>query len=129
MFALLTQRRWLGHVRRMWEGQSYKSMLAGVLATGSRPAGRPVLRYFCKRDTRAGDIDPAGWETKAADHSTCRITVKAGVQRSEVKKRGAVGREQRAETADTNALKDQARNAPAATVNSAILRNSPAATL
>jgi len=113
----------------MREGQSPKSMLSGVLTTGSRPAGRPVLRYFCKRDTRAGDIDPAGWETEAADHSNCRITVKAGVQRSGEKKRGAVGREQRAETADTKTLKDQAHNVPAATVNSAILRNSPAATL
>jgi len=33
---------------------------------------------------RAGDIVPAGWEAKAANHY--RLTVKAGVQRSEEKR-------------------------------------------
>ncbi|XP_076461707.1 uncharacterized protein LOC143294160 [Babylonia areolata] len=47
MFALLTQRRlrWLGHVRRMDDGRIPKNILYRVLATGSRPTGRPVPHY------------------------------------------------------------------------------------
>lgn len=87
MFALLTQRRlrWLGHVSRMQDGRIPKDMLYGELATGSRPAGRPVLRYkdVCKRDLKAGGIDPARLETAAADRSKWRLAVKTGVQMSE----------------------------------------------
>jgi len=87
MFALLTQRRlrWLGHVSRMDDGRIAKDVLYGELATGSRPAGRPVLRYkdVVKRDMKAGDINPTGWETVAADCSSWRHAVKAGMQTSE----------------------------------------------
>ena len=43
-------------------------MLYGELATGSRPAGRPVLLYtdVCKQDLKARDINPADWEAAAA---------------------------------------------------------------
>ena len=37
----------------------------------------------CKRDMRAGNIDPAGWEEVAEDRSDWRRTVKVCVQRSE----------------------------------------------
>ncbi|XP_037774604.1 uncharacterized protein LOC119571296, partial [Penaeus monodon] len=81
MFVLLTQRRlrWLGHVRRMDDGRIPKDILFGELATGSRPTGRPLLRFkdVCKRDMRAGDIDPAGWESVAEDRSSWRSAVKA----------------------------------------------------
>ena len=87
MFALLTQRRlrWLGHVSRMQDGRIPKDMLYGELATGSRPKGRPLLRYkdVCKRDLKAGNIDPAGLEAVAADRSKWRLAVTAGIQRSE----------------------------------------------
>ena len=70
MFTLLGQRRlrWLGHVSRIEDGRILKDMLYGELATGSRPAGRPVLLYIdvCKQDLKAGDINPAGWEAAAA---------------------------------------------------------------
>ncbi|XP_076059470.1 uncharacterized protein LOC143036099 [Oratosquilla oratoria] len=66
MFALLSQRqlRWLGHVSRMDDGRIPKNVLNGELATGSRPAGRPILRYkdVLKRDLKVGDINPASWE-------------------------------------------------------------------
>jgi hypothetical protein len=47
MFALLTKRRlrWLGHVTRMQDGRIPKDILYSELATGSRPVGRPILRY------------------------------------------------------------------------------------
>ena len=54
---------------RMEDGSIPKDMLYGELATGSRPAGRPTLRYkdVCKRDLRAGDIAPTDLEALAAD--------------------------------------------------------------
>ena len=47
MYVLLTKRRlrWLGHVTRMQDGRLPKDILYGELATGSRPTGRPTLRY------------------------------------------------------------------------------------
>ena len=60
----------------------------GELATGSRPAGRPVLRYkdVCKRDMKTGNINPTDWEATAADCSSWRLAVKAGIQTSELKR-------------------------------------------
>ena len=87
MFAMLSQRRlrWLGHVSRMDDGRIPKDLLYGELATGSRPAGRPALRYkdVIKRDMKAGGIDPTGWETVAADRNSWRHAVKAGTLISE----------------------------------------------
>ncbi|KAK4323051.1 hypothetical protein Pmani_006235 [Petrolisthes manimaculis] len=87
MYALLSQRRlrWFGHVSRMKDGRIPKDMLYGELVTGSRPAGRPVLRYkdVCKRDLKVGNINPANWETVAADCNGWSFAVRAGLQRSE----------------------------------------------
>ncbi|KAI8512327.1 hypothetical protein Bbelb_089660 [Branchiostoma belcheri] len=84
MYALLSQRRlrWLGHVSRMDDGRIPKDVLYGELATGARPAGRPVLRYkdVLKRDMKAGGIDQTSWETVAADRSRWRQAVKTGVK-------------------------------------------------
>ena len=90
MFAILSQKclRWLGHVRRMQDGRIPKDILYGKLATGSRLAGRPVLRYkdVCKRDMKTGNINPADWEATAADRSSWRLAIKAGIQTSELKR-------------------------------------------
>ena len=45
---------------------------------GSKPAGRPVLRYkdVSKRDMKAGNIDPAGWEAAALNHSRLKLAIK-----------------------------------------------------
>ena len=73
MFALLNQRRlgWLGHVNRMKDGQIPKDILYGKLTTGTRPVGRPSLRFkvVCKRDLKAGNINPTHWEAIAADRN------------------------------------------------------------
>ena len=47
MYTLLKQRRlcWLGHVVRMADGRIPKDLLYGELVQGSRPRGRPQLRY------------------------------------------------------------------------------------
>ncbi len=80
----------------MQDGQIPKDMLYDVLATGSRPAGRPVLHYkdVCKHNLKASNINPAGWEAVAADRNGWMLAIKAGIQRS--KKRRPVGREKRA---------------------------------
>ena len=56
IYVLLTKRRlrWLGHVTRMHDGRLPKDILYGELATGSRPTGRPTLRYkdVLKRDLK-----------------------------------------------------------------------------
>ena len=84
MFAILTQRRlrWLGHVLRMDDGRIPKDILFGELATGTRPTGRPALRYkdVCKRDLKAGGFNPSDLETAASDRSGCRSTTRAVIK-------------------------------------------------
>ena len=54
MFAFPNQRRlgWLGHVSRMKDGRIPKDILYSKLTTGTRPVGRPSLRFkvVFKRD-------------------------------------------------------------------------------
>ena len=87
MFAILTQRRlrWLGHVTRMVDGRIPKDMLFGELATGTRPTGRPALRYkdVCKRDLKAGGFNPSDLETAASDRSGWRSTTQAVIKEAE----------------------------------------------
>ena len=66
MFSILAKRR-------------PKDMLYGEFATGSRPTGRPTLRYkdVSKRDLRAGDIAPTDLEALAADRNVWRLTTKS----------------------------------------------------
>ncbi|PFX15042.1 putative uncharacterized transposon-derived protein F52C9.6 [Stylophora pistillata] len=90
MYALLTKRRlrWLGHVTRMQDGRLPKDILYGELATGSRPTGRPSLRYkdVLKRDLKAGGIAPAGFEALAADRSGWRSTTMSAIKTAEQKR-------------------------------------------
>ena len=90
MYALLTKRRvsCLGHVTRMRDGRLSKEILYGELATGSRPIGRPTLRYkdVLKRDLKAGGIAPAGFEAMEADRSGWRHTTKSAIKTAEQKR-------------------------------------------
>ena len=87
MYALLTKRRLrrLGHVTCMHDGRLPKDILYGELATGSRPTGRPTLRYkdVLKRDLKAGGISPAGFEALAADRSGWRYTTESAIETAE----------------------------------------------
>ena len=96
MYALLTKRRlrWLGHVTRMHDGRLHKDILYGKLATGSRPTGRPTLRYkdMLKRDLKAGGIGPAGFEALAADRSGWRYTLPSQLSRQQSRRERSNGK-------------------------------------
>ena len=88
MTALLSQKRlrWLGHVRRMEDGRIPKDLLYGELREGSRPTGRPHLRFkdVCKRDMKAASIDPNTWECSADNRKCWRAAVREGMKRAEL---------------------------------------------
>lgn len=87
MVAILRERRlrWLGHVHRMDCGRIPKDLLYGELAEGTRPIGRPRLRFkdVCKKDMQQCKIDVATWESLAGDRSSWRRAVKSCVQEGE----------------------------------------------
>ena len=58
----------------------------------------PVLRYkdVCKRDMKTGNINLANWEATAADRSSWRLAVKAGIQNKRAEERGTAGGEETA---------------------------------
>ena len=108
MFTLLRQRRlrWLGHVHRMEDGRIPKDLLYGELESGSRPVGRPKLRFkdVCKRDMLNTGLPTGNWETHAADRgewrSLCSRALQVGEKRLKAKaderraKRKAVAKKQ-----------------------------------
>ena len=114
MFSILAKRRlrWLGHVARMEDGRIPKDMLYGELATGSRLAGRPTLRYkdVCKRDLRAGGIAPTDPEALAADRNVWRLTTKfAAVKiQQKLKEQHEMKRQRRRVRAASDTLDDTA---------------------
>ena len=89
MFAMLSQRRlrWLGHILRMEDGRVSKDVLYGELTSGSRPVGRPMLRYkdVCKREMNSAEINPDSWEAAAADRSNWLHMVRTGLRRAEAR--------------------------------------------
>lgn len=82
MFTLLRQRRlrWLGHVYWMKDGRIPKDLLYGELESGSRPIGRPKLRFkdVCKRDMLTTELhaaDRSDWR------SVCSLALQVGRER------------------------------------------------
>ena len=114
MFSILAKRRlrWIGHVARMEDGRIPKDMLYGELATGSRPAGRPTLRYkdVCKSDLRAGDIAPTDLEALTADRNVWRLTTKSAAVKIEqkLKEQHEMKRQRRRVRAASDTLDDTA---------------------
>ncbi len=86
-FAMLSQHRLrrLSHVHRMDSSWLPRAILYGELSSGSRPTGRPYLRFkdVCRRDMRQAGIDLNSWEEAAQDRSAWRQTVATGVNRAE----------------------------------------------
>ena len=87
MFVMLTQRRlrWLGHVCRMDDSRIPKDLPYSELVTGTRPKGRPYLRYkdVCKRDLKAFGVCPTNLQQLTSDRPKWRSTVKIEIQHSE----------------------------------------------
>ena len=98
MFAILSQRRlrWLGHVCRMHDGRIPKDILYGELATGTRPTGRPALRYrdVCKRDLKSCNINPAELEKATADRPSWRANMKTGIKQAKKRRDSARGQKE-----------------------------------
>ena len=62
----------------MQDGRIPKDVLYGELHSGTRPVGRPCLRYkdVCKRDMKFARINLDMWEGRAADREAWRFLVK-----------------------------------------------------
>lgn len=69
--------RWLGHVSRMENDRPTKMLLYGELVEGTRPVGRPKLRYkdTCKDALKCGGILGV-WQDSVNDRSMWRNSVK-----------------------------------------------------
>ena len=114
MFSILGKRRirWLCHVARMEDGRKPKDILYGELATDSRPAGKPTLRYkdVCKHDLRTGDIAHTDLEALAADKNVWRLTTKSAAVKIEqkLKEQHEMKRQRRRVRAASDTLDDTA---------------------
>jgi hypothetical protein len=84
IFTLLSQCRlhWLGHVHRMEDGRMPTDLLYGELSGGSRPQGRPRLRFkdFFKRDMKRAGINTQSWESLADSQDSWRAAVQSGAK-------------------------------------------------
>ena len=72
--------RWAGHILRMEDTRLPKIMLFGELANGSRPRGRPKLRYRdqLKSTLNAAGIGHRSWEETARDRPAWRRAIRDG---------------------------------------------------
>ena len=72
--------RWSGRVARMSDARLPRQLLCSELTTGSRPRGRPLLRYKdqLKATFKKTGIDPRTWETTAANRSGWRQSISTG---------------------------------------------------
>ena len=66
----------------MEDGRIPKDLLYGELESGSRPVGRPKLRFkdVCKRDMLATGLPTGNWETHAADRGKWRSMCSRALQ-------------------------------------------------
>ena len=63
-------------------------LLYSELCLGTRPTGRPELRFkdVCKRDMKACDIDTSSWETAAHNRTTWRKITHDGMKKNDKKR-------------------------------------------
>ncbi|KAI8511348.1 hypothetical protein Bbelb_104480 [Branchiostoma belcheri] len=82
LFEILRRNRlrWLGHVARMDDNRLPKKILYGELSQGSRPRGRPKLRFkdLCKATLQ--DFSIESWEKAASDRSKWRAAIHKGTE-------------------------------------------------
>ena len=69
----------------MDDGRIPKDLLYGELSSGSRPRGRPRLRFkdTCKRDLKSAGISSQSWETTAESRSLWKAAVSVGTEEAE----------------------------------------------
>ena len=79
--------RWLGHVSRMENDRPTKMLLYGELAEGTRPVGRPKLRYkdTCKNALKCGGILDV-WQDSVNNRLEWRNSVCGKVNERRVKR-------------------------------------------
>ena len=72
----------------MEDGRIPKDMLYSELYLGTRPTGRPALRFkdVCKWDMKACDIDTSSWETAAHNWTTWRKITRDGMKKNDEKR-------------------------------------------
>ena len=70
--------RWFGHVTRAADSRPTKMLLYGELAEGSRPVGRPKLRFkdTCKSLLKNGNVLD-GWRNVVDNRPLWRNTIKS----------------------------------------------------
>ncbi|KAI0215823.1 hypothetical protein LSAT2_032114 [Lamellibrachia satsuma] len=80
--------RWLGHVCRVEDGRIPKDIFYSELKIGSRPTGRPMLRFkdVCRRDMKACNSNTTSRETTIVERGILRVRVREGVKASEEKR-------------------------------------------
>ncbi|XP_047470539.1 uncharacterized protein LOC125026277 [Penaeus chinensis] len=87
MFTILGKRRlrWLGHLRRMDDSRIPKQLLYGEMAQGTRPRGRPKLRFKdkCKSTLTKFNINPSKFEDTADGRTAWKSTLTAGAKHNE----------------------------------------------
>ena len=73
--------RWLGHVHRMDDTRIPKLMMYGELSDGSRPIGRPKLRFkdICRLNLKELGIDEGSWSELAEDRAEWRGVLRRGL--------------------------------------------------
>jgi hypothetical protein len=74
--------RWAGHVHRMTRGRLPHTLLHSVLKEGTRPIGRPRLRYkdVLKRDLRDFNINTTTWTSTCSDRVMWRYKLHEGMK-------------------------------------------------
>ena len=97
----------------MEDRQIPKDLLYSELEFGSRPVGRPMLRFkdVCKRDMLTTGLPTGNWETHAADRDEWRSVCSQALQVGETKLKAEANNKKAKRKA---AVKKTVSSAPAA---------------
>ena len=81
MIVRKMQLRWAGHVARMSDDRIPTQLLFGELTIGTRPVGRPFLRWKNSfNDTlKQSNISTTHWQDTATDRSAWRRSIHDGL--------------------------------------------------
>ena len=79
--------RWLGHICRMADNRPVKALLHSELFHGSRPVGRPYLRFkdTCKSALKCGHVLDL-WKTVVGNRQEWRRLIRAVCESHDIKR-------------------------------------------